>query len=105
MLCLSDSIRHDDPAVQRLLSVVEEAQTLTQLLLAVAYRRVLCIQHKLLGADHPDVAMSGTTWVSCCTTMERWLKHSNAWRNPLPSVQHPWELIIPIRAYARKTPL
>jgi hypothetical protein len=31
MLCLSDSIRHDDPAVQQLLSPIEEAQTLTQL--------------------------------------------------------------------------
>jgi len=35
MLCLSDSIRHNDPAVQQLLSTIEEAQTLTQLILAV----------------------------------------------------------------------
>ena len=35
MLCLSDSIRHDDPAVQPLLSTIEAAQTLTQLILAV----------------------------------------------------------------------
>jgi len=35
MLCLSDSIRHDDPVVQQLLSTIEEAQTLTQLILAV----------------------------------------------------------------------
>ena len=35
MLCLSDSIRHDDPSVQPLLSTIEEAQTLTQLILAV----------------------------------------------------------------------
>jgi len=35
MLCLSDSIRHDDPAVQQLLRTIEEAQTLTQLILAV----------------------------------------------------------------------
>jgi hypothetical protein len=35
MLCLSDSIRHDDPAVQQLLRPIEEAQTLTQLILAV----------------------------------------------------------------------
>ena len=32
MLCLSDSIRHDDPAVQQLLSTIEAAQTLTQLI-------------------------------------------------------------------------
>ena len=35
MLCLSDSIRHDDPAVQQLLRTIEEAHTLTQLILAV----------------------------------------------------------------------
>jgi hypothetical protein len=35
MLCLSDSIRHDDPAVQPLLSTIEQAQTLAQLILAV----------------------------------------------------------------------
>lgn len=35
MLCLSDSIRHDDPCVQQLLRTIEEAQTLVQLILAV----------------------------------------------------------------------
>jgi hypothetical protein len=35
MLCLSDSIRHDDPCVQQLLSTIEEAHTLAQLILAV----------------------------------------------------------------------
>ncbi len=35
MLCLSDSIRHDDPSVQQLLNTIEKAQTLTQLILAV----------------------------------------------------------------------
>ena len=35
MLCLSDSIRHDDPSMQPLLSTIEEAHTLTPLLLAV----------------------------------------------------------------------
>ena len=34
MLCLHDSIRHDDPAVQRLLSAVEDAPSLTALILA-----------------------------------------------------------------------
>ena len=32
MLCLSDSIRHDDPAVQQSSSTMEAAQTLTQLI-------------------------------------------------------------------------
>jgi hypothetical protein len=35
MLCLSDSIRPNDPSMQQLLSPIEEAQTLTQLILAV----------------------------------------------------------------------
>lgn len=35
MLCLSDSIRHDDPAVQALLSTIEQTQTLAQLIIAV----------------------------------------------------------------------
>jgi hypothetical protein len=44
MLCLSDSIRHDDPHVQRLLGTVEEAHTLPELVLAVwSLARVLAI--------------------------------------------------------------
>ena len=44
MLCLSDSIRHDDPAGQQVLSTIEEAQTLTQLILAVwPFARVLAL--------------------------------------------------------------
>jgi hypothetical protein len=35
MLCLNDSIRYDDPSLQRLRSAVEETHTLTALLLAV----------------------------------------------------------------------
>ena len=35
MLCLSDSIRHDDPSMQQLLNTIEKAQALTQLILAV----------------------------------------------------------------------
>ena len=35
MLCLSDSIRHDDPSMQQLLNTIERAETLTQLILAV----------------------------------------------------------------------
>ena len=34
MLCLHDSIRDDDPCVQRLLCTVEEAHTLPALVLA-----------------------------------------------------------------------
>lgn len=35
MLCLSDSIRDEDPALQRLCHAVAETQTLTELLMAV----------------------------------------------------------------------
>ena len=35
MLCLSDSIRHDDPSIQRLLNTIEKAQRITQFILAV----------------------------------------------------------------------
>jgi hypothetical protein len=35
MLCLSDSIRHDDPCVPQLLTTIEEARTLAQLILAM----------------------------------------------------------------------
>ncbi len=42
MLCLSDRIRHDDPSVQELLTTIDKAQTLTQLVLAVwPFARVL----------------------------------------------------------------
>ena len=34
MLCLSDSIRHDDPAVPPLLRTIDKAQTLAQQLIA-----------------------------------------------------------------------
>ncbi|MFQ5814058.1 MAG: hypothetical protein ACE5I2_12860 [Anaerolineae bacterium] len=34
MLCLNDSIRQDDPSLQHLLNALEQAQTLTELLLA-----------------------------------------------------------------------
>ena len=37
MLCLTDSIRDDDPCVQRLLCTVEEAHTLPELILAACW--------------------------------------------------------------------
>jgi len=44
MLCLMDSIRQDEPAVQRLLHAVDEAHTLTEIILAVwALARVLAV--------------------------------------------------------------
>ena len=45
MLCLRDSIRHDDPCVPQLLRTIEAAQTLAPLILAVwPLARVLALQ-------------------------------------------------------------
>ena len=64
MLCLSDSIRHDDPAVQPLLSTIEKAQTLAQLILAVwPLARVLAlhiIEHVLAERAQRPIA-----WPPC----------------------------------------
>jgi hypothetical protein len=66
MLCLSDSICHDDPYVQRLLHTVDQAQTLTQLSLAVwPLARVLAIHsiESVLAAR----ALRPTFWPRCPT--------------------------------------
>jgi hypothetical protein len=66
MLCLSDSIRQDDPSVQRLLHTVEQAQTLTQLLLAVwPLARVLAMH--IVEAVLAERALSPTFWPRCPT--------------------------------------
>jgi hypothetical protein len=45
MLCLPDSIRNDDPSVQHLLRVMEDAYSLTALLLAVwQVARILAVR-------------------------------------------------------------
>jgi hypothetical protein len=64
MLCLSDSIRHDDPCVQRLLHAVEQAQTLTPLILAVwPLARVLAIH--IIESVLTERALSPTFWPRC----------------------------------------
>lgn len=64
MLCLRDSIRYDDPTVQRLLSTIEEAHTLTQLILAVwPLARALAthiVEHVLA-----ERARRPTSWPPC----------------------------------------
>jgi hypothetical protein len=58
MLCLSDSIRHDDPCVQQLLRTIEEAPTLAQLILAVwPLARVLARQVGPAGAFEQKVTV------------------------------------------------
>lgn len=66
MLCLSDSIRHDDPGVQRLLHAVDQAQTLPQLSLAVwPLARVLAIH--IIESVLAERALSPTFWPRCPT--------------------------------------
>lgn len=66
MLCLSDSIRDDDPAVQRLLRMIEEAHTLTALILAVwPLARVLALH--LIEYVLAERAQQPTAWPPCPT--------------------------------------
>src|SRR5207249_9303170 len=64
--CLSDSIRHDDPCVQQLLSTIEEAQTLAQLILAVwSFARVLALH--IVEYVLAERAQRPSAWPPCPT--------------------------------------
>jgi hypothetical protein len=64
MRCLSDSLRDDDPSVQRLLCTVEEAPTLPALILAAwSLARVLAIH--LVEAVLAERARRPTSWPRC----------------------------------------
>jgi hypothetical protein len=64
MLCLSDSIRHDDPSVQRLLNAVEEARTLTAIILAAwPLARVLALH--IIEAVLAERARRPSAWPPC----------------------------------------
>ena len=64
MLCLYDSIRHDDPSVQRLLSAVEDAPSLTALILAAwQVARVLTVH--LVEAVLVERARRPSAWPRC----------------------------------------
>ena len=64
MLCLHDSIRHNDPAVQRLLSAVEDAPSLAALILAAwQVARVLTVH--LVEAVLADRARCPSAWPRC----------------------------------------
>ena len=66
MLCLSDSIRHDDPCVQQVLRTIEEAQTLAQLILAVwPLARVLALHS--VAYVLAERAQRPSAWPSCPT--------------------------------------
>ena len=64
MLCLHDSIRHNDPVVQRLLSAVEDAHALPALILAAwQVARVLTVH--LVEAVLAERARHPTLWPRC----------------------------------------
>jgi hypothetical protein len=66
MLCLYDSIRDDDPSLQRLLHAVEDAASLTGLILAAwQVARVLTVH--LVEAVLAERASQPTTWPPCPT--------------------------------------
>jgi len=64
MLCLSDSIRDDDPSLQRLLHAVEAAQTLTKLLMA-AWPLAAMVAVHLVEAVLVERAHHPTAWPRC----------------------------------------
>jgi hypothetical protein len=64
MLCLIDSIRHDAPSVQRVLRAVEDAQTLTALLLAAwSLARVMTVH--IVEYVLAERACRATVWPRC----------------------------------------
>jgi hypothetical protein len=64
MLCLYDSIRHDDPALQRLLRAVEDATSLTAVILAAwQVARVLTVH--LVEAVLAERARHPLAWPRC----------------------------------------
>jgi len=64
MLCLTDSIRHDDPSVQRLLSAVEDAVRLTELILAVWQLAHVVAVH-LVEVVLAERARRSSAWPPC----------------------------------------
>jgi hypothetical protein len=64
MLCLSDSIRYDDPSVQRLLRMLEDAHSLTELTLT-AWQVARIFTVHLIEAVLAERAHSPTLWPRC----------------------------------------
>jgi hypothetical protein len=64
MLCLRDSIRDDDPSVQRLLWAMEASPSLTALILAAWHVARLLAVH-LVEAVLAERARQPTAWPPC----------------------------------------
>ena len=84
MLCLSDSIRDDDPSLQRLFNAVVETQTLTELLMAVWPLARMFTLH-LVEAVLAERARRPTSWPRCpaCGT---WLESKGFVRRQITSL-------------------
>jgi hypothetical protein len=68
MLCRHDSIRHDDPSVQRLLRVVEAARSLTTFVLVawqVGYLHVVHLIEASWSPESPAVCLALLSQVCC----------------------------------------
>jgi len=66
MLCLSDSIRHDDPSVQQWLNMIEKVQTLAQLIMAVGPLARVLAQH-IVEYVLAERAQRPIVWPPCPT--------------------------------------
>ena len=64
MLCLSDSIRHDDPDMQQRLAAVRQAQTLTALVVA-AWALAQHISVQVVESVLAERALHPTSWPAC----------------------------------------
>ena len=64
MLCLTDSIRDDDPSVQHLLRVLEDARSFTALVLA-AWQVARGVAVHLVEAVLTERARQPTAWPPC----------------------------------------
>jgi hypothetical protein len=64
MLCLQDSIRHDDPSVQRLCDALENASTLSALVLAAWHLARVLAMH-LVEEALARRARCPTSWPRC----------------------------------------
>ncbi len=64
MLCLGDSIRHDHPAMQPYLTAIEQAQSLSELVVAT-WALAQYISVEVIESVLTQRAQSPTSWPNC----------------------------------------
>ena len=96
MLCLSDRIRHDDPSVQELLTTIEKAQTLTQLVLAVWPLARVLARHVVESvlAERAQWPIAWPPCPSCGTALRskgfaQRRAHESVWAPPMAPTRRP----------------